>query len=123
VDVEFTQVREGSRLDMTQALLETGADAVLIWPLWPETFSLVTYEALAAGLLVVTNRKSGNVGVAAAEAGRAVFFDSVRALERSVITGQLQALIRQQSRSRPKPGRFEWTGLTPARMGNTFDLR
>ena len=114
-DVEFVQVRGGTNLDMTQAMLATGVDAVLIWPLWPETFSLVTHEALAAGLLVVTNHKSGNVAVAAADANRGIFFDSVRALERSVITGQLTTLIRQRSRSRPEPGGFEWTGLTPAR--------
>ena len=120
-DVEFVEVRGGTNLDMTQAMLATGVDAVLIWPLWPETFSLVTYEALAAGPLVVTNRRSGNVAVAAAAADRAIFFDSVRALERSVVSGQLPRLIRQ--RSRRNPGRFEWTGLTPARMGTTHELR
>jgi hypothetical protein len=89
---------------------------VLLWPEWPETFSLVTYEALAAGCLVITHPSSGNVVVAAEAAGLALVVDDARSLERLTISGALARLIRQRSATRPPPGRFEWTGLTPTRL-------
>ena len=50
-DTEFTK----------KILLDNEVDCVLIYPNWPETFSLVTVEAISAGAYVITNYDSGNV--------------------------------------------------------------
>jgi hypothetical protein len=42
-------------------LLENNIDAVFLFPKWPETFSLVTTEAISAGAFILTNSKSGNI--------------------------------------------------------------
>jgi glycosyltransferase involved in cell wall biosynthesis len=117
--IEFHQVDSTSRLEMSEALLEYEVDAALVWPLWPETFSLVTFEALAAGCAIVTHEGSGNVVAAAREAGRALVLDDQRRLERAVLTGRLASSILESRSLRPRPSRFVWTGLTPARMGLT----
>jgi len=46
---------------MTRRLREAEIDLVVIAAEWPETFSYVTFEALAAGADVVTLDRSGNV--------------------------------------------------------------
>ncbi len=46
---------------MVNALKAMAAHVVVIWPNWPETYSLVTMEALIAGAWVITNSESGNV--------------------------------------------------------------
>jgi hypothetical protein len=46
---------------MSDAVNAAGVDIVVHWPSWPETFSLTTYEAMAGGAYLVTNRISGNV--------------------------------------------------------------
>ena len=56
-----TIVTAKKRMAMTQAVADQKIDVVVIWPEWPETFSFVTFEALAAGAFIVTNSKSGNV--------------------------------------------------------------
>jgi glycosyltransferase involved in cell wall biosynthesis len=47
--------------ECTNLLNQNGINYVFIWPEWPETFSYVTLEAIAAGCQVVTNKHSGNV--------------------------------------------------------------
>lgn len=46
---------------MVDNLKETKIDAVLLWSIWPETFSITLHEALAAGCFVITNKSSGNI--------------------------------------------------------------
>jgi hypothetical protein len=46
---------------MVDALVEHGIDVVLLWSIWPETYSFTFFEALAAGCFVITNRNSGNI--------------------------------------------------------------
>jgi len=46
---------------MIDSLRETNIDAVFLWSIWPETFSVTLHEALAAGCFIITNRSSGNI--------------------------------------------------------------
>jgi hypothetical protein len=46
---------------MVDALIRHGIDVVVLWSIWPETYSFTFFEALAAGCFVVTNRHSGNI--------------------------------------------------------------
>jgi hypothetical protein len=54
-------VGQHDRLAMVRALRAERIDVALIWSLWPETFCFTAYEAMAAGVFVVTYRESGNV--------------------------------------------------------------
>ncbi len=76
---------------MADAVRDLQIDLVLVLSTWPETFSYVTYEALAGGADVVCLADSGNVADAVLSRGRGVvmadesslfdFFTSLRAVE------------------------------------------
>ena len=46
---------------MIDALRENKIQIVLLWSVWPETYSYTYYEAMAADSFVITNKKSGNI--------------------------------------------------------------
>lgn len=46
---------------MVRAVSENAIDIAIISPLWPETFCLIAYEAVAGGAQVLTTEASGNV--------------------------------------------------------------
>ena len=50
-----------SRSSMVEALKKESIDIVLVLSVWPETFSYVTYESLAAGASIIALKDSGNV--------------------------------------------------------------
>jgi hypothetical protein len=62
------------------ALREAAVDVVMIWPAWPETFSIVTAEAVAAGAMIITHPESGNCIALAEKHERALPFDSLHDL-------------------------------------------
>ena len=91
---------------MTKALAELEIDLVLILSTWPETFSYVTYEALAAGSDIVCLADSGNVAdmvrryargfVAESDLDLFAFFESDQAVDyvaRSRARGRRQARV------------------------------
>lgn len=74
----FTAKATADDRDATiRALREAAVDLVMIWPAWPETFSIVTAEAIAAGAMVITHPGSGNCVALANKHGRAIPFDSL----------------------------------------------
>ena len=46
---------------MINKLNQEDIDVAILWSIVPETFSFTLHEALAAGCLVITNKKSGNI--------------------------------------------------------------
>jgi glycosyltransferase involved in cell wall biosynthesis len=75
---KFTRVSviEDGAAAMRDALAALDIDAVLIWSIWPETFSFVAHEALSAGAMLLTNEQSGNVAtLARGGANGAVYAD------------------------------------------------
>ena len=42
-------------------LIRHKVDIVILWSIWPETFSFTLYEAIAAGCFIITNPLSGNI--------------------------------------------------------------
>lgn len=46
---------------MRDAIMAAGLDVAFVWSLCPETFSLVAYEALAGGALLIANPDGGNI--------------------------------------------------------------
>lgn len=61
--VSWRDVRaDDENLDrMREAVELEELDIALIWSLWPETFCLIAYEALAGGASIITNKAAGNV--------------------------------------------------------------
>ena len=49
---------------MTQAIRDARIDIVLLWALWPETYSYTLYESALANTMVITNPDSGNIASA-----------------------------------------------------------
>ena len=46
---------------MTDALTKHKVDVVLLWALWPETYSYTCFEAFSANTFIITNTISGNI--------------------------------------------------------------
>jgi hypothetical protein len=118
-DVPFVHVEQkADNVGRTSAaLLERNVDAVLIWPTWPETYSLVTQEAIAAGCVVITHEDSGNVVAAGRRDGCVLVYDGRVQLLEAAVTGQLRgdlaALVARDSELYD----FRFTGLLPGLLG------
>lgn len=46
---------------MTDALREYKVHVVLLWAIWPETYSYTCFEAFSANAFIITNKDSGNI--------------------------------------------------------------
>lgn len=58
IDTAVTPDKTSLMIDL---LVKYRIDAVLLWSIWPETFSITLHEALAAGCFIITNKMSGNI--------------------------------------------------------------
>ena len=65
---------------MVDAVRRLDVDLVLVLSTWPETFSYVTFEAMAGGADVICLRDSGNVADAVLRYGRGCVFDDEESL-------------------------------------------
>ena len=75
-----TEVSDRDRSGPIKAIEEARLDFVVMLSQWPETFSFVTYEALAAGSSVLCFEGSGNVAAQVMQTGRGVVFPDKEAL-------------------------------------------
>jgi hypothetical protein len=85
--------------EMTSALVSNKIDLVMIWSNWPETYSYVTMESLAAGCGIITNYKSGNVAVLAERANYLFQYAEISELEKDLNSGRLQKKLLSTSSS------------------------
>jgi glycosyltransferase involved in cell wall biosynthesis len=69
-----TEVTEKSRNAAVSLLTEHAIDIVVVASPWPETFSYVAHEAIAAGCMIICLHDSGNVAALAASTGRGLSF-------------------------------------------------
>jgi hypothetical protein len=46
---------------MTEAIQKAKIDVVLLWSIWPETYSYTMYESRMANVMLITNPQSGNI--------------------------------------------------------------
>ncbi len=97
---------------MIEALSAHRIDLVLMLSPWPETFSYVTMEALAAGADVVALAEGGNVAALARELARGVVLRDEHALYDFFVSGQAAAHVRAMRVAQPVRSRFELTGTT-----------
>lgn len=82
-DVEHVPVHVTAEVPdaMIKAVAEHQIDLVLHWASWPETFSLSTFEALAASSYVITNAISGNVAATVRKRRRGAVLEDTADLE------------------------------------------
>jgi FkbM family methyltransferase len=98
-DVEV-RVTPENRNAMIDALRRERIDVVIIWSIWPETFSFTAHEALAAGAFVVTARGAGNVGrvIAANNPQQGLVLDDEAALFDQFTTGDIRTRVQASHR-------------------------
>lgn len=69
-------------------------DVAFVWSLWPETFCLIAYEALAGGAAILTNKAAGNVCNLVARTGDGLVLDDEKALHDLFESGDVFSLAR-----------------------------
>ncbi len=94
--VRFVPVRvtATTRDAMRTTLEEHAIDLALVLSPWPETFSFVTFEALAAGADVLALEGGGNVADAVLRLGRGVVFEGIGALRDFFVSGRAVEYVR-----------------------------
>jgi hypothetical protein len=103
--------RDGADETMADVIAEEQIDIALIWPLWPETFSFVTHEALAGGAVIVTNDGSGNVARVVREQGAGLVLADEAELIASFERGDPIAMARE-NRCKRRHGSISFGRLT-----------
>lgn len=91
VPVTVTATERG---DMIRALQQHAIDLVLVLSTWPETFSYVTYEAMASGADVITFADSGNVAAEVLRSGRGLVMRDFPSLLEFFVSGSAVRYVR-----------------------------
>jgi hypothetical protein len=94
--LEYTEVsaNEGKMDAMRAAVEAAELDVALLWSIWPETFCLTAYEALAGGAALVTNPSAGNVVSVTEATGIGAVLNNEAALIDAFERGSLLRLAR-----------------------------
>lgn len=59
--VKYISVDYKQNYNMTTALKAEGINIVMLWSIWPETYSYTYYESFSANAFIITNKLSGNI--------------------------------------------------------------
>ena len=97
---------------MTKKLRENGVDLVVIAAEWPETFSYVTFEALAAGCDVLTLSRSGNVAAVVNKLRRGLVFEREDEIVEFFASGKAIAYARARAKFGAYAGELVHDGTT-----------
>jgi hypothetical protein len=104
------QVTARHRLAMVDALTAERIDVVLLLSPWPETFSFVTYEALASGADVVALAASGNAAALVRHHARGVVLRDDTALFDFFADGSAVCYCRRRAVAGRQRGRLALDG-------------
>ncbi len=100
--IRHIEVRVGpdDRNAMIHALAAAHIDVVVLWSLWPETFSYAAHEALAAGAFIVTRTAAGNIGpmIEANAPGQGIELPGQPSLLTLFETGEIMRLVAESTR-------------------------
>ena len=99
--------------DTTQVLRRAGVDVLFAASLWPETFHIAAYEAMAAGCGIVSTPASGHPYQAALDHGRLFAYESSTDILKAFDDGSVRQVVLEQSNCDRRIGDFSFTGLTP----------
>jgi len=97
---------------MIDAIWDNEIDLVVLWSLWPETFSLAAYEALAGGALIVTHADSGNIATIVEENGAGWVLDSEDALLELLRSSELREEVKRRCRRGQMTGALKLSRFT-----------
>jgi hypothetical protein len=106
------QVTPADRTAAVRALRDARVDLVAVLSPWPETFSFVAHEALAAGADIVALADSGNVADVVRRHRRGVVLADEAALARFFAEGWALDYARQRALAPLRPARLEPSGAT-----------
>lgn len=107
------------RHGMAESLAAHAIDLVLVPSVWPETFSFVTHEALAAGADVVALEASGNVAATVSRLGRGHVFRSESDLLEFFTSFAAVEHVRDRLRKGIPAGTLDHCGTTAALVERT----
>lgn len=79
---------------MRKAVAAAEIDVALMWSIWPETFCLAAYEALAGGAAILTNPDAGNVASLVVAGHDGMILPDEAALAQSLERGDLTKFSR-----------------------------
>lgn len=103
---------------LRRELARNHIDVVFSWPVWPETFHFVGYEAMEAGLPIISNNFSGNLADSASQQGYLIAYNRFDDLLDDVsLESKIRDFIKQNS-GRPAL-EFRFSGLTPGVFGRS----
>ena len=99
-DIHFveTEVSSSSRYAAVDLLKKNQIDIVAMLAPWPETFSYVVHEAIAAGCQVICLKDSGNVARIVQSTGRGLVFDTERDVTDFLKTSGLDWVLSSRQR-------------------------
>jgi hypothetical protein len=96
LNFHFIQVNQSDPQVVSRALFNAEIDIVIQWSIWPETFSFTTYEAIAAGALVLTNTFSGNVAAAGQKYDACRVFENEEELFAFFASGEVSLAVEKR---------------------------
>jgi hypothetical protein len=101
-DIEFvaTMAAPGNRFATRDALEAHDIDVVTVLSPWPETFSFVAFEALAAGASIVCLPESGNVADVVRQLARGAVLDGMDEIIAAFETGAIVEMVKAQGPKR-----------------------
>lgn len=111
------QVSAEDRDAMSRLLREQEIDIVVLPALWPETFSFVTFEALAAGCDIITLETSGNIAAVVKSTRRGRVFATEDELVAFFTSGQVVDFVRWRSQNPNPLGTLIYNGTSAALVG------
>ena len=80
---------------MVDALRKEPVDCVLLWSVWPETYSYTHYESFASNIFVITNRQSGKIAKQVEERGNGIVLNDEKELFRQLPTSERQRIFNE----------------------------
>jgi hypothetical protein len=98
-------VSEDDENAMVRALRNEQIDIVLLWSIWPETYSIVAHEALAAGADIICCSQSGNIAALVERTGRGVVYDTEAEMLEALRNGRIRSMV-EGRRLAPRPNQI-----------------
>ena len=112
VETVLVKVLPGARGAMTDALIARSIDLVLVLSIWPETFCLVAYEAIASGADVIALHGSGNVADMVLASGRGLVMPDTASVIDFFTSGAAVDYVRLCGEQGSEMGHVESRGMT-----------
>jgi hypothetical protein len=110
VDYREVSANENQLDAMRAAVASAELDIALLWSIWPETFCLTAYEAIAGGAFLIANPDSGNVVAVIEQTGQGIILTDEHMLQSAFSSGEVLQFAR--SSRAVKHYRMEYSSLS-----------